>query len=86
MVPDQIQLLLEKYLPKSDWNTTKKISINYEVFTLLKWISIFGCNFYKKYYLRVTYDDNNVRNFKISKHEKDILKPWILKINFYLFN
>jgi hypothetical protein len=83
-IPNEILLVLEKYIPKSDWKAIKKISIKYEVFTFLNWISIFGFNFHKKYYLRVTFNNNVVTNFKLTKVQKNILKPWILKINYLL--
>ena len=79
--------IFNKYLIDSKTNAVAiKFSIKYKQNLFLKFF--FSCfrNIYKKYYLKVSYANGDIKHFKISYKEKEKLKDRIQTVNFYLGN
>lgn len=77
--------LFNKYLIDNNTNAIAiKFSIKYFQKTLFKYLFFCFKNWYKVYYLKVTYTDGNIKYFKLSFDEKETLKPNIQIVNFYL--
>lgn len=82
---DNFQTLFGKYMihPNND-AIAIKFSIKYQENLFLKIFCFMDKFIHKKYFLRVTYSNQNVEYFPLTLDEKDQLKPLITKINFHL--
>ncbi len=78
--------MFELYIPKSQWSTVLKVSVKYKVPSWLRWLGFFNVNWYKKYYIKVTYKNHKVRYFTISSDAKEVIKSHVMTFNFHLSN
>jgi hypothetical protein len=86
MIPPQSLQYFCNYIPKNEWNSIYKVAIKYDERKWLKWMALFKLCYYKKYTLKVTYKNKEIRYINLTIQDKNILKPLILKFNFYVGN
>ncbi len=84
MNSEELYIIFHEFIPKEEWQFIKKATIKFNDVTFLKWISLGNKNIYRRYYLKVTYKDQNVKKISISKSTKDQLKQNINSFNQYL--
>lgn len=76
--------VFEIYIPKTHWPTILKVSVKYKENSLLAWLRFFNINWYKKYYIKVTYKNHKVRYFALSSETKEVVKSHVMAFNFHL--
>lgn len=76
--------VFEKLIPKSQWVTIRKVSIKFKDITLLKLFSRGNVDFYRRYYLKITYKDLKVSKVRITSNDKYNLKQKVKLFNQYL--
>ena len=76
--------VFEKLIPKNQWVTIRKVSIIFKDITLLKLFSRGNVDFYRRYYIKITFKDNKINMVRITSNEKNNLKQKVKLFNQYL--
>ena len=76
--------VFEKLIPKNQWVTIRKVSIIFKDITLLKLFSTGNVDFYRRYYIKITFKDNKINMVRITSNEKNNLKQKVKLFNQYL--
>ena len=76
--------VFEKLIPKNQWVTIRKVSIIFKDITLLKLFSRGNVDFYRRYYIKITFKDNKINKVRITSNEKNNLKQKVKLFNQYL--
>ena len=76
--------VFEKLIPKNQWVTIRKASIIFKDITLLKLFSRGNVDFYRRYYIKITFKDNKINMVRITSNEKNNLKQKVKLFNQYL--
>lgn len=76
--------IFEPFIPQKAWHAIFKISITHKDLRFLKWISFNNIFIYRKYYLKVTYKNLEVKCIAISLSNKNDLKQYVQIFNHYL--
>jgi hypothetical protein len=76
--------VFEKLIPKNQWVTIRKVSIIFKDITLLKLFSRGNVDFYRRYYIKITFKDNKINKVRITSNKKNNLKQKVKLFNQYL--
>jgi hypothetical protein len=76
--------VFEKLIPKNQWVTIRKVSIKFKDIKLLKLFSRCNVDFYRRYYIKITFKDNKINMVRITSNEKNNLKQKVKLFNQYL--
>lgn len=84
MLESSVIQMYEQYIPKEEFTSIVKVAIKYKEVKFLKILSYFKIFWFKRYYLKVSYNNKSTKLISISPEEKEILKNTIMDFNFYL--
>ena len=76
--------LFEAYIPSKQWTKIVKVSVKYKETRGMSWVVLFTSNKPKKYFLKVTYKNGNVKFISIPHHVKDEIKSQVMAFNFHI--
>jgi hypothetical protein len=76
--------VFEKLIPKNQWVSIRKVSIIFKDITLLKLFSRGNVDFYRRYYIKITFKDNKINKVRITSNKKNNLKQKVKLFNQYL--
>jgi len=76
--------IFQTLIPIAEWRLLKKISLKFTDRTVMKWISFGNKNLYRRYYLKLTFEDQLIKKVTISKGTKDQIMPKIKSFNQHL--
>lgn len=76
--------LFETYIPSQQWTKIVKVSVKYKENRWMRWVVLFNSNKHKKYFLKVTYKNGNVKFISIPQDVKDEIKSQVMAFNFYI--
>ena len=76
--------IFEEYFPREDWAKVRKVSIKFKDILILKWFSRGNVDFYRRYFLKISYKDHTVKKSKLSAYDKNFLKQNFFQPNFFV--
>jgi len=76
--------IFEEYFPREEWTKVRKVSIKFKDILILKWLSRGNVDFYRRYFLKISYLDHTVKKISLSAYDKNFLKQNIKLFNQYL--
>lgn len=76
--------LFEAYIPSKQWTKIVKVSVKYKENRWMRWAVLFNSNKHKKYFLKVTYNNGNVKFISIPQDVKDKIKSQVMAFNFHI--
>jgi hypothetical protein len=80
MIEEEVFVIFKKYIPIPLWPTISKTAIEFTDIYFLKRIGVTK-KWYRNYYLKVTYKNQNVKKIRLSIEDKNVLKQNVKKFN-----
>ena len=80
MIEEEVFVIFKKYIPTPLWPTISKTAIEFKDNYFLKRIGATK-KWYRNYYLKVTYKNQNVKKIRLSIEDKNVLKQNVNKFN-----
>lgn len=84
MAIDKTIEIFEGYIPRDQWMKVHKVSIKFKDLQFLKWFSRGNVDFYRRYFLKITYNDYVIKKTRLTAYDKNFLKQKIKIFNHYL--
>ncbi|MGV1012122.1 MAG: hypothetical protein ACOYBS_06705 [Flavobacterium sp.] len=76
--------IFEEYFPREDWAKVRKVSIKFKDILILKWFGRGNVDFYRRYFLKISYKDHTLKKSSLSAYDKNFLKQRVKIFNQYL--
>ena len=83
MKEEEVFVIFNKYIPISLWPTISKTAIVFKDNSLIKWLGAHQ-NWYRNYYLKVTYKNKTIKRVRLSIEDKNVLKQHVKNFNQHL--
>lgn len=80
MIAEEVLVIFSKYIPSKLWENCSHVAIVFKDNSLLKRIGVHQ-NWYRNYYLKVTYKNQTIERVRLSLEDKNQLKQHVKKFN-----
>ena len=80
MIEEEVFVIFKKNIPIPLWPTISKTAIEFKDNSLLKRIGVHQ-NWYRNYYLKVTYKNQTIQRIRLSLEDKNQLKQHVKIFN-----
>ena len=80
MIAEEVLVIFKKYIPSKLWENCSHVAIVFKDNSLLKRIGVHR-NWYRNYYLKVTYKNQTIERVRLSHEDKNQLKQHVKIFN-----
>ncbi len=80
MIAEEVLVIFKKYIPSKLWENCSHVAIVFKDNSLLKRIGVHQ-NWYRNYYLKVTYKNQTIERVRLSLEDKNQLKQHVKIFN-----
>lgn len=81
LISKDLHALITTYVSVGELNKVVKISINYKCFKRLQWARLLGYDWYKSYYLKISYKNGSEIYRRIPFEVRNQLQPCLTLLN-----